>query len=484
VRRRRFRRNQFTGGAPAGLAYGVGRGVGIGARALGSLLRRHPIATAAAGVGAASGLGGGIAAALKGGGALLGALAQVLPAVALGYGALSAAQMFGKKGGKKGGKKALPTRRRVGRMRAFVRAATGEGGRFPITKYLGKRVGRRYLRREGEVSRAPLSYSFVPMVRNPRRRKRNPYIVYASQKGMEPRTIEVLAEKRGSLSHILRQMRSARGSIGPGQMFVAALPRPGGVGAVPIAYVRGGKVTRTKMWPKRELAFRRNVARYACPPSMRGKRVNPYLVYASRALGPEAVMSTPGTGRKALASMVRKVRSFGKKAILPATIYATSEAGESLFSPPPKQSTLHVGHIAAMVGAGPPRFLKGPRYPWLVGRKKNPEVMTLTNPANREGAKALAAFRKFHGTNPGEVVKVRLPAGWKGPKVLVGMGEANAIEYRPNWPSERRHRERWRHTYKRGGTILAATPDGRFHAPLPVAGKKGARVKWTHGIVG
>lgn len=86
-------------------------------------------------------------------------------------------------------------------------------------------------------------------------------------------------------------------------------------------------------------------------------------------------------------------------------------------------------------------------------RRKNPQLLTvLGNPVRAEMAKAVAAYRRFHGVAPKKMSR----GGGKG--VLIALGELREIVYQPR-RGERRG-PAFAHAFK-AGNVLAVTPDGK-----------------------
>lgn len=109
-------------------------------------------------------------------------------------------------------------------------------------------------------------------------------------------------------------------------------------------------------------------------------------------------------------------------------------------------------------------------------RRRNPLLLTLTNPSKTATrAEALAAFRKFHETDPKDVS--RLPGD--GPP-LICLGDLVEIVYRPT----RGARRGPAFVHKFGpGARVAATVDGEHLVLLPNP-RRPFRVDWSKGIVG
>ncbi len=107
-------------------------------------------------------------------------------------------------------------------------------------------------------------------------------------------------------------------------------------------------------------------------------------------------------------------------------------------------------------------------------KKRNPQLMIITNPARRELIKAAAAYKRFHGVNPRRGVRLG-----KGSRVLISLGELKEVVYKP------RRGERavtWFHRFGRG-VQLATDVDGKDL--YIIHGRKGrTRVDFARGIVG
>lgn len=106
-------------------------------------------------------------------------------------------------------------------------------------------------------------------------------------------------------------------------------------------------------------------------------------------------------------------------------------------------------------------------------KRRNPDLLTLTNPKGR--AAAAAAFERFHRTAPKAIRKL---AG-KG-ESLVALGDLLEVVYRPT--RGQRRGPAFVHKFGRGA-VLAATADGLELVIVPGKGKP-FRVDWERGIVG
>lgn len=105
--------------------------------------------------------------------------------------------------------------------------------------------------------------------------------------------------------------------------------------------------------------------------------------------------------------------------------------------------------------------------------KRNPNLVTITNPAKRDLQKAVDAYREFHGVDPESMFRLG-----KGNKVLVALGELKEVVYQPR----RGHRKgpAFFHKFK-PGNVLAVSSDGR---ELRIVDTKRRRaVKFDRGIV-
>lgn len=111
---------------------------------------------------------------------------------------------------------------------------------------------------------------------------------------------------------------------------------------------------------------------------------------------------------------------------------------------------------------------------WNPRARRNPHLLTIAgNPATID-AKAVAAYRKFHGVQPKSAVRVG-----KGSGVLIALGSLVDIVYKPTRGDRRG--PAWIHRFGRGA-VLASTPDG---SKLFIVDTKGKRqmVDWSRGIV-
>ncbi len=106
-----------------------------------------------------------------------------------------------------------------------------------------------------------------------------------------------------------------------------------------------------------------------------------------------------------------------------------------------------------------------------VRRRRNPELMTLGNPS-KDLARAVKAFRQFHGVAPKKVTKGR------GKGVLVALGELREIVYQPT--RGMRKGPAFFHKFK-PGNVLAVTADGK--RLVIVDRKKRKAVDFDAGIV-
>jgi len=84
------------------------------------------------------------------------------------------------------------------------------------------------------------------------------------------------------------------------------------------------------------------------------------------------------------------------------------------------------------------------------GKRRNPDLLTLSNPASLK--KALAAYRQFHGVNPKKATK------GDGKGVLIALGELREIVYQPRRGN--RTGAAYFHNFK-PGNVLAVTADGK-----------------------
>ena len=109
-------------------------------------------------------------------------------------------------------------------------------------------------------------------------------------------------------------------------------------------------------------------------------------------------------------------------------------------------------------------------------RRRNPELLTLTNPARLGDAAARAAFRKFHRVEPSGVRELGGPPGI----TLVALGDLVELVYRPSKGARRG--PAFVHRFKAGATV-AATADGR-HVLLVANASRPFRVDFERGIVG
>jgi len=109
----------------------------------------------------------------------------------------------------------------------------------------------------------------------------------------------------------------------------------------------------------------------------------------------------------------------------------------------------------------------------------NPELVTLlANPTTAaDFAAGLAAFRRFHATNPKAVRRIG-----RGKRVLVALGELREVVYSPR--RGQRKGPAFFHRF-RPGAVLAASTDGK-ELRIISAGQRGRRfrVDWSRGIVG
>jgi hypothetical protein len=109
------------------------------------------------------------------------------------------------------------------------------------------------------------------------------------------------------------------------------------------------------------------------------------------------------------------------------------------------------------------------------GPRKNPHLMTLSNPARGDAAAAARAYERFHRTKPKSVRVL----GGKG-RTLVALGDLLEVIYRPT----RGARRGPAFVHKFGqGAVLAATADGAELVLVPAPGRP-FRVDWDRGIVG
>ncbi len=106
-------------------------------------------------------------------------------------------------------------------------------------------------------------------------------------------------------------------------------------------------------------------------------------------------------------------------------------------------------------------------------KRENPQLLVIGNPHSRS---ALAAYRKFHGTNP---VKVAKAGRGKNPKAMLSMGDVVEIVYEPR--RGQRKRAHWVHKFKRRALLLAS-PDGRELRIIDSAGR--VLVDFGRGIIG
>lgn len=98
-------------------------------------------------------------------------------------------------------------------------------------------------------------------------------------------------------------------------------------------------------------------------------------------------------------------------------------------------------------------------------RKRNPQLMIVTNPRTRANIprKALAAYEAFHGTNPMRVTKVKVPPGT--PRHLIELGKVKTVQYRPTNRSQladkRASETIMTHKFGRDA-MLVTDPEGTF----------------------
>lgn len=85
-------------------------------------------------------------------------------------------------------------------------------------------------------------------------------------------------------------------------------------------------------------------------------------------------------------------------------------------------------------------------------KRKNPDLVTISNPAGADVASAVAAYRQFHGVNP-----TRCSKG-SGKGVLIALGELREIVYQPK--RGQRKGPAFFHKFK-AGNVLAVTADGK-----------------------
>lgn len=115
----------------------------------------------------------------------------------------------------------------------------------------------------------------------------------------------------------------------------------------------------------------------------------------------------------------------------------------------------------------------------MKGKRRNPHLLTLTNPAPKKAAKNVAAaaraYREFHGIEPKKVRKL----GGEG-EALVALGDLLEVVYRPT--KGQRRGPAFVHKFGRGA-VIAATPDGLQIVLVP-APRKPFQVDWSRGIVG
>lgn len=108
-------------------------------------------------------------------------------------------------------------------------------------------------------------------------------------------------------------------------------------------------------------------------------------------------------------------------------------------------------------------------------RRRNPELLTIYNPARSELAAAEKRYREFHGVAP---EKVRRIGAGKG--VLIALGTLKELVYQPR----RGHRRGPAFFHRFGpGAVLAASVDGREVRIVKPTGRP-VRVKWDRGITG
>jgi hypothetical protein len=108
-------------------------------------------------------------------------------------------------------------------------------------------------------------------------------------------------------------------------------------------------------------------------------------------------------------------------------------------------------------------------------RRKNPELLTISNPARQEMVAAIAAYKKFHGVAP----KVARRFG-KGKGILIALGDAKELVYRPT-----RGQRRGPAFFHRFGkhAVVVSNADGSVLRIVPARGSR-LRVDWERGIVG
>lgn len=92
-------------------------------------------------------------------------------------------------------------------------------------------------------------------------------------------------------------------------------------------------------------------------------------------------------------------------------------------------------------------------------RRKNPELLILTNPVNAKVHNAIKAFQRFHWTSPSEIIEIELPEGINA-KYLIKIGNVERIDYDTENYSERsKISKRWYHQFK-DKPYLCTTPKG------------------------
>lgn len=115
----------------------------------------------------------------------------------------------------------------------------------------------------------------------------------------------------------------------------------------------------------------------------------------------------------------------------------------------------------ARVGRGAPkrksrttttRKARSRARPTTARRRRNPDLVTIANPSRAELARALTAYRRFHGVDPKKVTR------GKGKGVLVALGELREIVYQPR--RGQRRGPAFFHNFK-PGNVLAVTADGK-----------------------
>lgn len=109
-----------------------------------------------------------------------------------------------------------------------------------------------------------------------------------------------------------------------------------------------------------------------------------------------------------------------------------------------------------------------------IKRRRNPDLLTLSNPSRADLARARAAYVRFHGVNPKEVRRGR------GRGVFIVLGELREVVYQPR--RGQRRGPAFFHKFGRGAK-LAASVDGKRLILVPRKGKP-HRVDWERGIIG